>query len=257
LLRLMQEAVERQQRFAGDASHQLRTPLAGVLSSIEVARRRERSAADYAQVLDEVHARAIRMRQIVESLLYLARSESDQMQLECEAIELDGWLAGELARWKETPRGGDLRAELRLAPPAWICVQPALLAQLLDNLLDNAAKYSPASTPIVVSSWRRGDSAGFTVEDQGSGIAAADLPHIFEPFYRSAAARREGRGGVGLGLAVAQRIVASLGGTITVESTAGRAARFVVGFPESSPRGVPPSAAQTAAPLPPESAGTH
>ena len=71
LLHRMQEAVERQQRFAGDASHQLRTPLAGVLSSIEVARRRERSAADYAQVLDEVHARAIRMRQIVESLLFL------------------------------------------------------------------------------------------------------------------------------------------------------------------------------------------
>jgi signal transduction histidine kinase len=234
LLRRMQEAVERQQRFAGDASHQLRTPLAGVLSSIEVARRRERSAADYAQVLDEVHAQAIRMRQIVESLLFLARNDSDRMQLECESIELDGWLAGELARWRDTPRGGDLRTELHLAPPGWICVQPALLAQLLDNLLDNAAKYSPASTPIVVGSWRRGGSVGFSVEDQGSGIVAADLPHIFEPFYRSASVRREGRSGVGLGLAMAQRIVASLGGTITVESTAGRSARFVVGFPESA-----------------------
>jgi len=249
LLRRMQEAVERQQRFAGDASHQLRTPLAGVLSSIEVARRRERSAADYAQVLDEVHAQAIRMRQIVESLLFLARNDSDRMQLECESIELDGWLTGELARWRDTPRGGDLRGELHLAPPGWICVQPALLAQLLDNLLDNAAKYSPASTPIVVGSWRRERSVGFSVEDQGSGIAAADLPHIFEPFYRSASVRREGRSGVGLGLAVAQRIVASLGGTIAVESTAGRSARFVVGFPESVPRAATPPVAPAPSPF--------
>ncbi|HEX4142858.1 MAG TPA: ATP-binding protein [Pirellulales bacterium] len=242
LLARMQEAVDRQQRFAGDASHQLRTPLAGVLSSIEVARRRERSAADYAQVLDEVHRQAIRMRQIVESLLFLARNDSDRMQLECESIELDGWLAGELTRWRDTPRGGDLRAELHLAPPASICVQPALLAQLLDNLLDNAAKYSPLGTPIMVGTWRRGGTAGFTVEDQGSGIAPADLPHIFEPFYRSAAARREGRVGVGLGLAVAQRIVTSLAGTIAVESPAGRGARFVVGFPESASRPAQPSA---------------
>ncbi len=253
LLHRMQDAVERQQRFAGDASHQLRTPLAGMLSSIEVARRRERSAADYAQVLDEAHAQAIRMRQIVESLLFLARSDSDRMPIECESMELDGWLAGELARWRDTPRGADLVTQLQLEPPAWICVQPALLAQLLDNLLDNAAKYSPASTPIVVASWRRDGAAGFTVDDRGSGIAAADLPHIFEPFYRSASARREGRAGVGLGLAVAQRIIASLGGTITVESTPGRGTRFVVGFPECSPRGAAPWAAQPAGPLPPES----
>jgi two-component system, OmpR family, sensor kinase len=248
LLCRMQQAVERQQRFAGDASHQLRTPLAGVLSSIEVARRRERSAADYAGVLDQVHGQAIRMRQIVESLLFLARSDSDRMPIEREPIELDGWLSGELARWRDTPRGADLAAQLQLDPPAWIQVQPALLAQLLDNLLDNAAKYSSPSTPIVVGSWRQGGAAGFTVEDRGAGIAAADLPHVFEPFYRSAAARREGRTGVGLGLAVAKRIVDSLDGTITVESTVGLETRFVVGFPESSPRKASPPAAEAASP---------
>ncbi|HEY1786411.1 MAG TPA: ATP-binding protein [Pirellulales bacterium] len=253
LLHRMQEAVERQQRFAGDASHQLRTPLAGVLSSVEVARRRERSPADYVQVLDEVHAQAIRMRQIVESLLFLARSDSDQMQLDCQPVELAGWLAGELARWIGAPRGADLRTELHLAPPAWICVQPALLAQLLDNLLDNAAKYSPASTPITVATFRRGGSVGFSVDDQGPGIALIDLPHIFEPFYRSAAARREGHTGVGLGLSVAQRIVTSLGGTITVENT-GRGTCFTVSFPESSPRSAPPSSAQSIGPSPSESA---
>ena len=73
----MQLAIDQRERFAGDASHQLRTPLAGMLSAVEVARRRERSAADYAQSLDQVHAEALRMRQIVESLLFLARGTSD------------------------------------------------------------------------------------------------------------------------------------------------------------------------------------
>ena len=112
----------------------------------------------------------------------------------------------------------------------------------MDNLLDNAAKYSPAGTPIIVRSQREGQRAGFTVEDRGSGIAAADLPHVFEAFYRSASVRREGRTGVGLGLSVAKRIVASLAGTITVDSTPGRGTRFVVEFPETSP----PAAQQTA-----------
>ena len=99
----MQEAVERQQRFAGDASHQLRTPLAGLLSSIEVARRRERSPADYAQVLDEVHQQACRMRRIVESLLFLAREDSDPTPVACEPIDVDVWLTAELARLRAAP----------------------------------------------------------------------------------------------------------------------------------------------------------
>ncbi|HTU27004.1 MAG TPA: ATP-binding protein [Pirellulales bacterium] len=235
LLARMREAVERQQRFAGDASHQLRTPLAGVLSSIEVALRRERSPAEYATILDGVHAQAVRMRQIVESLLFLARSDSDQMQVECESIEIDGWLAGELARWRSGFRGAEIGGPTPLAPPAFICAQRPLLAQLLDNLLDNALKYSPPGTLITVHSWRESGRAGFTVEDRGPGIPAADLPHIFEPFYRSAAARQQGRAGVGLGLAVAQRIADYLDGTITADSQPGRGTRFNVGFPEVAP----------------------
>jgi two-component system, OmpR family, sensor kinase len=234
LLSRMQRAIDEQQRFAGDASHQLRTPLTGMLSTLEVARRRERSAADYAQVLDQVHAEAVRMRQIVESLLFLARGDSDRMQLEREPIELDAWLQGELARWTNGPRGSDLRAELHLEPGAWIGAQPVLLAQLLDNLLDNATKYSPTGASIFVRSWREGGSAGFSVADEGPGIAPADLPHVFEPFFRSEAARRAGRTGVGLGLAVAQRIIASLGGSIRVESPPGRGTNFVVALPELS-----------------------
>ena len=116
------------------------------------------------------------------------------------------------------------------------------MGQLLDNLLDNAAKYSPAwhaDRDRLVAARRLGSALRSKIG--GPASRPADLPHVFEPFYRSAAARREGRAGVGLGLAVAQRIVASLGGTITVESP-GRGTRFTVGFPESLPRQGPASA---------------
>ncbi len=93
-------------------------------------------------------------------------------------------------------------------------------------------KYSPAGTPIVIRSWRQSGRAGFSVEDQGDGIAAEDVPHVFEPFYRSASARRAGTSGVGLGLAVVERIVTHLGGTIAVDSQPGRLTRFTISFPE-------------------------
>ncbi len=123
----MQQAIDQRERFAGDASHQLRTPLAGILSAVEVARRRDRSAADYAQALDQVHAEAARMRQIVESLLFLARGQSGHGQWDSEPIELDTWLARELDRFAAGPRGVDLVRKLDLQPPARIAGQSQLL----------------------------------------------------------------------------------------------------------------------------------
>ena len=247
LLGRMQQAINQRERFAGDASHQLRTPLAGILSAVEVARRRERSAADYAQALDQVHAEAARMRQIVESLLFLARGESGHTPLETEPIELDTWLARELDRFAAGQRG-------RPGPPARSAAAGpdrravAAIGQALGNLLDNAMKYSPAGTPIVVRSWRQSGRAGFSVEDQGGGIAAEDLPHVFEPFYRSASARRAGASGVGLGLAVVERIVTSLGGTIAVDSQSGRFTRFTISFPELSGQQAGPRSASASLP---------
>jgi signal transduction histidine kinase len=109
-------------------------------------------------------------------------------------------------------------------------VHPALLGQLLDNLLDNACKYSEPGSPVTV---RLGGSDGavtLAVEDVGPGIDPVDLPHVFEPFYRSARAR-PGRAGVGLGLAVARRIAAALGGSLAAESEPGRGARFLLRLP--------------------------
>ena len=95
---------------------------------------------------------------------------------------------------------------------------------MLDNLLENACKYSEPGTPIIVRAWCEPGAVALAVEDRGCGIPAEDLPRVFEPFYRAESARRLGHAGVGLGLAVARRIAATHGGTITAESEPGRGA---------------------------------
>jgi signal transduction histidine kinase len=233
LLDRLHQEFERQKRFAGDASHQLRTPLAALLGQLDVARRRERSVEEYQRVLDEVHGEAVRLRQIVESLLFMARAESESGTPELEPVELVLWVRERLACRSSGERAADLNEKLTTEAPAWVQVQPQLLGQLLDNLLDNACKYSPAGTAITVEVGREGEYVTLAVQDQGLGIDAADLAHVFEPFYRSAKSRR--RPGVGLGLAVVERIATVFGGTVRAESEPGRGSRFVVRLPDATP----------------------
>jgi signal transduction histidine kinase len=111
---------------------------------------------------------------------------------------------------------------------------------LLDNLLENACKYSGPGTPIIVRAWRETDAVALAVEDRGCGIPTEDLPRVFDPFYRTESARRLGRAGVGLGLAVARRIAEAHHGTIIAESEPGRGSRFSVRLPRApEPADVP------------------
>jgi two-component system, OmpR family, sensor kinase len=235
LLGRVQEAFERQGRFTGDASHQLRTPLTVMLGQLEVALRRPRPAEEYREALAVARGQAEHLRRIVEMLLFLARADAEARLPELERTELSAWLADHLESWAGHPRSRDLHVGGEGGTPRWVRVQPALLGQLLDNLLDNACKYSEPGTPIRVQVGGDAASVTLAVEDAGSGIDATDLPHIFEPFYRSEEARRRGRGGVGLGLAVASRVAGALGGSLEVQSEPGRGSRFVLRVPADAP----------------------
>lgn len=139
LLGRLHSAIERERRFAGDASHQLRTPLTGLLALVDVLRRRPRTIDEHVTGLDQVHNEAVRMRQIVESLMFLARSEADALPLEMETVELAGWLQEHFERWRKHDRAVDLQLKI-LDAPLVVKTHPALLAELVDNLLDNACK---------------------------------------------------------------------------------------------------------------------
>jgi two-component system, OmpR family, sensor kinase len=231
LLGRLEAAFERQRRFTGDAAHQLSTPLTVLLGQLEVALRRSRLAEEYRAAIEEAHAHAIRLRQIVEMLLFLARPEADAMLPATDVVDLNAWLMDHVSRWKSHPRAADLRVEVREDKVARAAVAPALLSQLLDNLLDNACKYSTAGTAVTIGLDTSAEGILLRVEDIGVGIPREDLAHIFEPFYRSPEARRLGKPGVGLGLAVARRIAEALGGMLTVESEPGRGSRFTLQLP--------------------------
>jgi signal transduction histidine kinase len=228
LLTRLQESFERQKRFTGEASHQLRTPLSVMLGQIEVALRRERSPEDYRQALATTHLQAERLRGIVEALLFLARADSDAGLPTPEPLEMSGWLAEHLEIWASNPRRSDLQVQSTLEGPTWVSAHRVLLEQSIDNLIDNACKYSLSNSPIVVTLARERTEVVLSVEDRGCGISEQNLTHIFEPFFRSADARRRGIGGIGLGLAVTARIVTSFGGRLEVASQFGEGSKFSI-----------------------------
>jgi two-component system, OmpR family, sensor kinase len=229
LLDRLQVAYERQRRFTGDASHQLRTPLAALLGQLEVALRRERGPDEYRQALEAAHGRASDLRRIVESLLFLTRADAEAAAPQLGPLELQEWLNAQLGRWVDHLRAADLHCEA--GTPASVRAHPELLAQALGNMIDNALNYSRPGTPVICRLREEKGTARLEVEDEGLGVSAEDMPHLFDPFYRSEQARRAGTPGAGLGLSVAARIAAVLGGRIEVESVPGRGSRFTIVLP--------------------------
>jgi signal transduction histidine kinase len=232
LLDRLHVALERQRQFTGEASHQLRTPLAAVIAAIDVARRRPRSVEEHECILERLHEDAVRLWRVIEALLFLARTEAEAGLPDLERLDLAAWAAEHLRTWSGHERAADLRFEEPGGQPLWTAAHRPLLGQLLDNLLENACKYSGPGTPIIIRAWCEPDAVALAVEDRGCGIPADDLSRVFDPFYRAEPARRLGRAGVGLGLAVARRIASAHAGTITAESVPGQGSLFVVRMPQ-------------------------
>jgi heavy metal sensor kinase len=229
----LDEAFERQRRFTGDASHQLRTPLAAMLGQVEVALRRDRDATDYKDTLRSVADEVRHLHRLTEALLFLARADADAGLPDLKAMDPGAWVTGHAGEWRTAHPDARLIVDVDGTVPP-VRAHPELLAQLLDNLLDNAVKYGPADGPVRVQIGQRDGAVELAVEDSGPGITAEDLPHVFDPFFRSAAARAAGVRGVGLGLSVARRIAQAMGARLTTGSAPRRGARFVVRFPGQS-----------------------
>lgn len=224
-------AYERQRHFAGDAAHQLRTPLTVLQGQVEVLLRRPRTNDEYLGTLQLVASEVASMKQTVETLLFLARSEHDEVPADRQRIEFRDWLEAYLARWKADPRGSDLRIEVGRG--LVVETSPGLLAQLFDVMVSNALKYSAPGTPVTIRAQRHASELRYEIADQGHGIAVEDLEVIFQPFYRTRQARQSGQTGTGLGLAIAARIAKVLGGTLRCESQLGAGSRFLGTLPHA------------------------
>lgn len=228
----LQQAFERERRFTGDASHELKTPLAVMRGDMEVALRRERTPEEYQRVLKSSLEEIERLTKLTEDLLTLARSDADQSVLEHEQVQLDQ-LAAE-AREHLAPLAESAGISLTYEPPASSVVvegDPKRLQQLLVNLLDNAIKYTPPGGSARLSLSVKDSSAVIEVSDSGRGIPDSALPHIFERFYRQTDPRDSRVTGFGLGLAISKWIADAHGGSIEADSREGIGSRFVVTLP--------------------------
>ena len=231
LLDRLQISFQRQQRFTAEASHQLRTPLTAMLGQMDVALRRERSAEEYHRALQSVQRQAEQLKQIIEMLLFLAREDSEAAPPLLERLELRDWIAGQIRVWERHPRSGDLRFECAGSDAMYISAHAGLLAQAVHNLLDNAFRYSQPGSQVIVQLKAAESEIRLSIDDHGQGIEADDLPRVFQPFFRSAAARRRGISGTGLGLAIAQRIALALRGKLEVQSQPNEGSCFTMIFP--------------------------
>ena len=215
----LQQAFDREKQAAADISHDLRTPLASLLTTIEVALKRSRSVEEYREVLEECRSSGRQMSQMVERLLALARLDAgaDRGRLRDADVTEVALNAAEMIRPLADARG--LRLRIQLEPELTAHTDPDKVREVLTNLLHNAVEYNrPGGSVELVL---RRDGAGFALEvrDTGVGIPAEALPRIFERFYRADPSRHADTPHSGLGLAIVKGYVDLLGGTVSVQSS--------------------------------------
>jgi signal transduction histidine kinase len=215
-------AWERQQQFVADASHELRTPLAVVQAHAELMLRHpDRTIEEESRSVTAVLKEGRRMRKLVEGLLTLARTDSNELELYKKPMRVDELLKHSVELVEELAACKEIIVRTEIDGPIESEADEERLHQLFLIVLDNAVKYTPPQGIVTARCERRQGAAHIVVEDTGIGIPAADVPHIFERFYRSDKVRSREEGGIGLGLAIAKWIVERHGGHIRVESRYG------------------------------------
>jgi signal transduction histidine kinase len=167
-------------------------------------------------------------------LLFLTREDADASSPALARVELRSWLGQHLQAWEQHARGSDIRNDTSPGADFWVNVHSEMLGQALDNLLDNACKYSDLGSAIAVSVDRVGTAVQLAVEDEGIGIADGELTRLGDAFFRSRQARERGAGGVGLGLAIVRRILAAFDARLHVERRRGAGSRFVIILPTAA-----------------------
>jgi heavy metal sensor kinase len=232
MLDRIETAFLRVTRFTADASHELRTPVSLIRTEAELALRRSRSVAEYKESLRHILMEAERTTVLIEQLLSLARADSGRETLRMQPVDLRESLYSLLESWGQIAAIRNLQFSWSIDDEdTMVLGDQTSLRRLLDILLDNAFKYTPAPGSVHLSLERTRDRAIMLVQDSGPGIDESEQNKIFERFYRVDQARGREQGGAGLGLAIAQWIVTQHHGLITVESRPGNGATFRVELP--------------------------
>ena len=232
-LRPVQRSMEQQKQFVADASHELKTPLTVILTNNDIMLRHpSATVASQRQWLESTRDEGLRMRSLIENLLFLAKSDADRLPLTLARINLSDLAEETLLTFEPVAFEQGILMESDITPSLELSADAAQMKQLMLILLDNAVKYSAPQGTVKVRLFAEAGLVNFSVNNHGEVIAPEVIPHLFERFYRTDAARSHSEtGGYGLGLAIAQTITQLHQGKITCTSTEDDGTTFTVSLP--------------------------
>jgi signal transduction histidine kinase len=226
---------QRQQDFVADASHELRTPLAVLQVNLELVKGNpDETVASQAKWLDNSLLEMKRMSKLVDDLLFLARADSHQQTLEIKSFPLNMALQEVSESFRPLAANKGVHLESSFASNTIYSGDENRLKQLIVILLDNALKHTPPGGQITLDLQNWGTLVEIIVSDNGDGIEPEHLAKIFERFYRVDKSRSQNKGGIGLGLSIADWIIKSHHGRVKVSSSPGKGTTFVVSLPKGN-----------------------
>jgi signal transduction histidine kinase len=221
--------------FLANVSHEIRTPIAAIQAMTEAILDGIAGPEQQKRYLETIVGQTRHMNGLVQDLLDLAQLDAGELKIEQNKVALHEQISFILERF--SPLLAEKSLQLELATPKgelFVVADPMRLEQVMNNLISNAVRHSPSHSLIRVIVDKVSQHAVVSVVDQGEGIAAIDLPHIWERFYRAEKSRSRNGGGSGIGLAVTRRLVLAMGGDIAVESSVGKGSTFSFTLPLSN-----------------------
>jgi two-component system, OmpR family, heavy metal sensor histidine kinase CusS len=237
MLERLEESFTRLSRFSADIAHELRTPVNNIRGESEVALSRTRTPEEYRDVLESCLEEAVRLTDLIESLLFLARVESPGDHLKRHPEDLGALLADVRDYYEAAAAEAHVALSVEGGSGVTAGVDRTLLQRALGNLVANALANTPSGGAIRLSARPCQDGVCIEISDNGVGIPAEVLPCIFDRFYRADPARSRNSGGTGLGLAIVHQIVSLHGGTVRLNSDAGKGATVSVTLPQMTGEG--------------------
>lgn len=215
--------------MVGDVAHELRTPLSSVRGWLEAAQ--DGLTPTDGRLVDSLHEEAVHLQSLVGDLQDLALADAGELRLHPEPVELGPALEQVVRGQGAAASAKGVGLTARTDPGVVVRADPVRLRQAVTNLVANAVRHTPGGGSVEVTGARDGGDVVVAVRDTGEGIAAADLAHVFERFWRADASRTRGTGGSGLGLAIVRQVATLHGGSVGVESEVGRGTTFTLRLP--------------------------
>jgi heavy metal sensor kinase len=231
MLARLDESFEGLRRFTADASHELRTPLALMRTELDGALARKREPDEYRRVLIEMQQEVERMSRMVDRLLMLARFDAGALRPSLTSVDVADTLYEAAARWRPEAQRRGVQIEVKAPETGQVQADPDLLRRVLDNLIDNAVRHTPARGGVHLAAEPDGEGWRLDIHDDGAGVPAEARHLIFPRFARTDGPRDRSSGGAGLGLALSQAIAEAHGGSLVLVENGSSGALFRLKLP--------------------------